>query len=66
MVFNMITLNKLTDIYNNWGDKNNLQPLSSADEELFKNNLKPNQYKWLIKFIEIWDMTQKKQRNKCQ
>ena len=47
----MITSGKLTDIYNSWGDKNNLQPLGSADEELYRNDLKPNQHKWLIKFI---------------
>ena len=53
----MITSGKLTEIYNRWGDKNNLQPLGSADEELYRNDLKPNQYKWLIKFIKIWDIT---------
>ena len=27
-------IDKLTDVYNKWGDDNNLQPLGSADEEL--------------------------------
>ena len=57
----MITSGKLTEIYNRWGDKNNLQPLGSADEELYRNDLKPNQYKWLIKFIKIWDITVNKE-----
>tara|TARA_R110000744_G_scaffold270609_1_gene383773 strand:- start:239 stop:442 length:204 start_codon:yes stop_codon:yes gene_type:complete len=57
----MISSGKLTEIYNSWGDKNNLQPLGSADEELYRNDLKPNQYKWLIKFIKIWDITVNKE-----
>jgi len=58
----MMTINLLVKIYNNWGDKNNLQPLGSADEELFRNDLTVDQYKWLIKFIEIWDMKMEKIR----
>ena len=57
-----MTINLLVKIYNNWGDKNNLQPLRSADEELFRNDLTVDQYKWLIKFIEIWDMKMEKIR----
>jgi len=55
-------IDKLTDVYNKWGDKNNLQPLGSADEELFRKDLTVDQYKWLIKFIEIWDMKMEKIR----
>jgi len=58
----MISLNKLTDIYNKWGDKNNLQPLESADAELLRNDLTVNQYAFLIQFLKVWDKTEKKQR----
>ena len=52
-------LNKLCDIYNKWGDKNNLQPLGSADEELIgRKNLTKEQKEWLEKFIEMWDNQQ--------
>jgi len=43
-------INKLIDIYNKWGDKNNLQPLESADAELLRNDLTVDQYAFLIKF----------------
>jgi hypothetical protein len=32
-------LEKLTEIYNKWGDKHNLSPLGSADEEILKKVL---------------------------
>ena len=52
-------IDKLTDIYNKWGDKNNLQPLGSADEELIgRKNLTKEQKEWLEKFIEMWDNQQ--------
>ena len=52
-------IDKLTDVYNKWGDKNNLQPLGSADEELMgRKNLTKEQKEWLEKFIEMWDNQQ--------
>ena len=49
-------INKLTDVYNKWGDDNNLQPLGSADEELLgRKNLTKEQREWLEKFIEVWN-----------
>ena len=52
-------IDKLTDVYNKWGDKNNLQPLGSADEELLgRKNLTKEQREWLEKFIEMWDNQQ--------
>ena len=49
-------INKLIDVYNKWGDKNNLQPLGSADEELLgRKNLTKEQREWLEKFIEVWN-----------
>ena len=52
-------IDKLTDVYNKWGDKNNLQPLGSADEELLgRKNLTKEQKEWLEKFIEMWNNQQ--------
>ena len=49
-------IDKLTDVYNKWGDDNNLQPLGSADEELLgRENLTKEQREWLEKFIKMWD-----------
>ena len=49
-------INKLIDVYNKWGDKNILQPLGSADEELLgRKNLTKEQREWLEKFIEVWN-----------
>jgi hypothetical protein len=58
----MISIDKLVDIYNKWGDKENLQPLSSADEEMRKDNITNKQRDWLIKFIRLWDLTEQKER----
>ena len=49
-------INKLIDVYNKWGDKNNLQPLGSADEELLgRENLTKEQREWLEKFVKMWN-----------
>jgi hypothetical protein len=58
----MISIDTLVDIYNRWGDKENLQPLSSADEEIRKDNITNEQRDWLIKFIRLWDTTEQKER----
>ena len=55
-------INKLIDIYNKWGDKNNLQPLESADAELLRNDLTADQYAFLIKFCEVWDKAQEREK----
>ena len=57
-------INKLVDIYNKWGDKNNLQPLESADAELLRNDLTVDQYALLIKFCEVWDKAQEREKGK--
>mgnify|MGYP003626183016 CR=1 FL=1 len=54
-------MNKLINIYNNWGDKNNLQPLQSADEELLRNDLTVDQYAFLIRFLKVWDKAEIKE-----
>ena len=54
----MISTDKLTKIYNNWGDKNNLQPLQSADDMLWSENLTEEQNNWLERFIYFWGIAQ--------
>jgi hypothetical protein len=51
-------LNKLTQLYNQWGDENKLSPLGSADEELFREDIDHKQYNWLKNFIEVWEHAQ--------
>ena len=51
----MKIINKLTDIYTNWIDKNRLEN-ASADEVLMGTpNLTDKQREWLKEFIEVWD-----------
>jgi hypothetical protein len=55
----MNVINKLTDIYNEWGNENNLQPLGSADEELLgRKDLTNEQRKWLKDFCETWEQAE--------
>lgn len=50
----MKIINKLTDIYTDWIDKNRLEN-ASADEVLMGTpNLTDKQREWLKEFIEIW------------
>ena len=56
----MRSLETLVKIYNNFGDKENLSPLGSADEELIGNpKLTEKQKTWLKRFINVWDLTWK-------
>jgi hypothetical protein len=55
----MISLSTLSTIYNRWGDKNNLQPLASADAELWRNDLTNKQIEWLQRFIYLWNITER-------
>ena len=51
----MAIINKLTDIYTDWIDKNKLEN-ASADEVLMGTpNLTEKQKEWLKEFIEVWD-----------
>ena len=58
----MISIDKLVDIYNRWGDKENLQPLSSADEVMRRDDITNEQREWLINFIRLWDITAENER----
>jgi transcription elongation factor Elf1 len=63
----MDTVNKLVDIYNDWGDQSaqkNLGALTSADEMRWHPSLTNKQEKWLNKFIQVWDQAQDHESNK--
>ena len=52
----MVSIDRLVTIYNNFGDREKLSPLGSADEELMWNSkLTKKQSKWLERFIIVWD-----------
>ena len=54
-ILKMKIINKLTDIYTDWIDKNRLEN-ASADEVLMGTpNLTDKQKEWLKEFIEVWD-----------
>ena len=60
----MITLDKLTALYNKWGDEQGLQPLSCAFEERYfheDDRFNTAQLLWLEKFIRVWDYAQEKE-----
>lgn len=61
----MVSIDKLVKIFNNFGDRENLSPLFSADEELSCNfKLTPKQVKWLQRFVIVWDYTQERDYEK--
>lgn len=63
----MRSIETLVKIYNNFGEREELSPLGSADEELAWNmTLTPKQEKWLERFISVWDYTQEKEYEKWQ
>ena len=52
----MVSIDKLVKIYNNFGDKEKLSPLGSADEEIMWNDkLTDKQVNWLERFVIVWD-----------
>ena len=54
----MKIINKLTDIYTDWIDKNRLEN-ASADEVLMGTpNLTDKQREWLEEFIKVWGKAQ--------
>ena len=54
----MKIINKLTDIYTDWTDKNKLEN-ASADEVLMGTpNLTGKQREWLEEFIKVWGKAQ--------
>ena len=58
----MISTYKLTEMYNKWGDEQNLQPLGCALEEIMGNDkLSETQRDWLIRFVKVWEYAQDKE-----
>ena len=51
----MKIINKLTDIYTDWIDKNKLDNASADELLLGTPNLTEKQKKWLEDFIKVWD-----------
>ena len=52
----MVSIETLVKIYKNFGDREKLSLLGSADEELMWNSkLTPKQVNWLERFIIVWD-----------
>lgn len=51
----MRSIETLVKIYNNFGDREKLSPLCSADEMLFDDNLTNKQRSWIERFIVVWD-----------
>jgi hypothetical protein len=58
----MISTNKLCDIYTNWGYKNKIETSSSAEDVMRKDDLTNEQFEWLFRFIELWQITEHKER----
>ena len=57
----MISIDKLIDVYNAWGNKNNLQPLESADAMVWDKRVNDTHKLWLERFIKVWNRTQDKE-----
>ena len=53
----MVSIDTLVKIYKNFGERQNLSPLLSADEMLFEPNLTYKQKNWIERFIIVWDYT---------
>jgi hypothetical protein len=54
----MVSIDTLIKIYNNFGDREKLSPLGSADEEIMWNDkLTDKQVNWLERFVIVWDYT---------
>ena len=52
----MVSIDTLIKIYKNFGDREKLSPLGSADEEIMWNDkLTDKQVNWLERFIIVWD-----------
>tara|TARA_B100000073_G_scaffold263003_1_gene222726 strand:- start:185 stop:400 length:216 start_codon:yes stop_codon:yes gene_type:complete len=52
----MVSIDTLIKIYKNFGDRENLSPLGSADEEIMWNDKLTNkQVNWLERFVIVWD-----------
>ena len=63
----MISTDKLTEMYNKWGDEQNLQPLGCALEEFMGNDkISEKNRDWLKRFIDVWEYAQEKEDSKIE
>ena len=62
----MVSIETLVKIYNNFGDREELSPLYSADEMLFDDNLTIKQKNWIERFIVVWDYAQERDYEQWQ
>ena len=53
----MVSIERLVEIYINFGDREKLSPLLSADEMLWEPKLTDKQRTWIERFIVVWDYT---------
>ena len=53
----MVSIETLVEIYVNFGDREKLSPLLSADEMLWEPKLTNKQRSWIERFIVVWDYT---------
>tara|TARA_R100000773_G_scaffold35147_1_gene30156 strand:- start:445 stop:693 length:249 start_codon:yes stop_codon:yes gene_type:complete len=53
----MVSIETLVKVYTNFGERQKLSPLLSADEMLFEPNLTKKQINWIERFIIVWDYT---------
>ena len=53
----MVSIETLVEIYVNFGDREKLSPLLSADEMLWEPKLTNKQRNWIERFIVVWDYT---------
>jgi len=53
----MVSIERLVEIYINFGDREKLSPLLSADEMLWEPKLTNKQRSWIERFIVVWDYT---------
>ena len=53
----MVSIKTLVKIYKNFGEREKLSPLLSADEMLYEPNLTKKQLNWIKRFIIVWDYT---------
>lgn len=51
----MISTNKLTTIYNLWGEREQLHPLECAEAMVYDARLSEKQKSWIHRFINIWE-----------
>ena len=55
----MISTNKLIDIYNAWGEKNDLHPMSDPRDMKHDARLNKKEVSWIDKFLKVFEKADK-------